>query len=821
MRIPIGWLSHHVDLTHLDPETLSDRLTIGGIEVEADECIGARHPGAVAGRIVSHEADDRPGLSWLQIDVGRAEPILVATRAPNLQQAPEGKTVAVALPGTVVFTDKGEGLLGLLTVTAREMFGRPSGGVGCSAMELGVGDDHTGVLELSDDVAPGTLLATALPAADGPERVLTVAILPNIARCQAILGVAREVGALTLNGTTLDVPEADVAIGSSDLDPLISDPSVCSRFAAAILEGVEVQPSPLWMQRRLLACGQQPRNNVVDVSNYVMMELGQPTHAYDADTLATPVLGVRRSRTGEVFKPLVAEDDATPDALPEGSPVITCNDEVVALAGVMGGFETRVTAGTTRLVLESANFDYISIRRSQAATLHYTEASSRFSRGVDPAKVERAVRRSVALLRETCPDLRVVQTGLSAPIDLADRPVCVTVTELNGALGTDLSTEQVVDQLQKVGLGVQIDGDTLTVAVPTSRPDITQPCDLYEEVARLHGYDRMPGTMPLEAVPTSLPSPGIRIRQAIEDTLVAAGLQQTLGYTLTSPELEAKLRAGHPNAPAPAYTRVTNPISEDRCVVRRSLLPHVLAAMADNFRHVDAFHAFELNVVAWPEQGDGGLPRESRRLAIAMSGLAVPPSLHDPKPRSVDAHDLMEVVQQLVHHLHIPAMRTIARTDVEGFHPGICAELTCAGRSLGHVGALHPQAATAFGMDGASVFIADLCADTLVELVPERFLTPTPPRHPGVRLDLSVVVAERVSAGDLEAALRASAGDLLREVTVFDVYAGKPIPEGHKAVGFRFALGARDRTLAMNEAEAARDAIVAHLGAELGAVLRT
>jgi len=821
MRIPLGWLSHHVELSDLNPETLSDRLTIGGIEVEADECIGARHAAALAGRIVHHEADDRPGLSWLKVDVGQTEPILVATRAPNLQADALGKAIAVALPGAVVFTDKGDGLLGLLTVTAREMFGRPSGGVGCSAMELGIGDDHSGVLVLDQAVIPGTPLAQVLPVEDGAERILTVAILPNIARCQAISGIAREVGALTLATTSLAVEEADVSMASSALDPQIADTAVCFRFGTAILEGIEVKPSPLWMQRRLLACGQQPRNNIVDVSNYVMMELGQPTHAYDADTLASPVLGVRRSRAGEVFKPLIADADDAPDALPEGSPVITCADTVVALAGVMGGYETRVTDTTTRLVLESANFDYISIRRSQAATLHCTEASSRFSRGVDPAKVERAIRRSVALLKETCPQIRVTQTGVSAPLALEDRPIEVTVDELNGALGTELSVDQVVVQLEKVGLGVTSADDTLTVHIPTSRPDITLPCDIYEEVARLHGYDRMPATMPMEAVPTSLPAPGIEIRRAIEDALVAAGLQQTLGYTLTSPELEAKLRAGHPDAPTPTYTRVTNPISEDRCVVRRSLLPHVLSAMAHNLRHVDAFHAFELNVVAWPEQGADGLPHETRRLSIAMSGEAVEPSLHMPKPRQVDAHDLMEIVHQLVKHLHLPAMRTIATSDVPGFHPGICAELTSDGRSLGHVGALHPQAATAFGMDGASVFIADLCADTLVDLVPERFLTPTPPRHPGARLDLSVVVEDDVAAGDLEAALRETAGDLLREVTVFDVYKGKPIPDGRKAVGFRFELGAPNRTLAMNEAEAARDAIVARLGERFGAELRT
>lgn len=820
MRLPLGWLGQHVNLSTMDPLALSERLTIGGVEVESDESIGLLSPLAVVGVVLSREADARPGLCWLTVDVGRAEPVLVATRSANLQAAAVGTRIAVALPGAALFAPKEGGLLGMLTVAAREMFGRPSGGVGCSAFELGAGEDHSGVLILDGQLAAGTPLSKVLSAMAGAERVLTVAILPNIARCQSILGSAREVGALAMMETALEVEEAPVVVGSSAQDPQVDDTTLCGRFATALIDGIVVGPSPLWMQRRLLACGQQPRNNVVDVSNYVMLELGQPTHAYDADTLPSLVLGVRRARAGELFKPLVADEDDAPTALPEGIPVITCDDNAVAMAGVMGGFETRVTDATTRLLLESANFDYIAIRRSQAATLTYTEASARFSRGVDPSLVERAIRRSVALLRETCPDIRVVSTGLHSAVSLDDRKLSLTVQQLNGALGTSLDAEQVAAQLGRVGLSVAADGDALVVSVPSSRPDITIPSDLYEEVARLHGYDRLPATMPLEPVPTHLPDPGIRIRAEIEDVLVAAGLQQTISYTLSSPELEAKLRAGSASAPVPAYATLTNPNSEDRRVFRRTLLAHLVACTAENLRHTSGFHAFELGVVARPEGGVDGLPVERRQLALVQCGLDTEPSMFHTQPRSVDAHDLVGVVRDLLAHLHIADVQWVANRDRVGFHPGICADVLVGGEVLGTVGALHPAAAAAFDLAGRKVFVAELDADALVAKVPERFLAPTPPRHPGVRLDISVIVDDSVSAGALEQTLREAASGLLRDVAVFDVYRGTPIPAGRKAVGFRFELGAAERTLAMSEAEAARETIVAALARVYGAELR-
>lgn len=825
MRIPLLWLGQHVDLDGISADTLSERLTIGGIEIEGDDALGVLHPATVVGRVVAWEADPkRAGLAWLTVDAGKAEPVLVATRSPNLQADCTGLAIAVALPGAQLFQARPDGNLTTLTVAAREMFGRPSGGVGCSALELGVGDDHTGVAVLNTDAPSGTPLSTVFSTrTQGTERVLTAAILPNIARCQSVLGVAREVGALAERPVSLDIALEPLELGSSPLDPTTEDADLCGFFSTALVEGVVVGPSPRWMQRRLLACGQQPRNNVVDVSNYVMMELGQPTHAYDADTLASLQLGVRRARDGDVFKPLVADDDDAPAPLPAGVPVITSDDGVVALAGVMGGHETRVTDGTTRLLLESAHFDYIAVRRSQAATLTYSEASARFSRDVDPSQIPVALARIVHLLRETCPDIQVVQTGCLSLGSLEPRPLSLSVSTLNHALGTELSAETVAAQLDRVALTSTLgpDGDTLTVQVPSSRPDITLPCDLMEEVARLHGYDRMPATMPIEAVPVHLPHPHIALRARIEDALVATGLQQTISYTLSSPTLEAKLRAGHKDAPEPPYVRLANPLSEDRAVFRRTVLAHLLVEAADNLRHSDGFHAFELGVVAWPEQeAADGLAREHKRLGIVMVGPELPPSLHAARPRAVDAHDLVGVLDHLTTHLHLPGVRREAATAV-GFHPGVCAALFTGDTCLGHFGAVHPAVAGAFGLPDQGVFIAELDADAVMDAVPERFMAPSPPRFPSVRLDISVVVEDTVSAGVLEQTLRRAGGEVLRQVAVFDVYQGEPLAAHQKAVGFRFEVGADNRTLAMPEAEAVRDRIVAALSDTHGAALRS
>lgn len=828
MRVPLHWLSTHVDIDGVDLQTLDDELTTAGAEIEATELQGFHHPDCVVGVLLEGGAL-RDGVAHFSVDVGRGAPISLVTKAPNLQGAQPGTKIALALPGVPIFVNK-KGALALMTVQSRETYGKPSEGVGCSGMELGLDDDHGGVLVLHTSAPAGTPVKDVVTASERAfaERVLTIAILPNIARCQSVVGVAREVGAIRSARFDDALPEADLEVASSpELDPSSEDAAVCDRFGVALLSGVKVGPSPLWMQKRLVAIGQQPINNVVDASNYVMMELGQPTHAYDADALPSLALHVRPSEPQEAFKPLVADADADPTLLPAGLPLITSGGVPVAQAGVMGGFESQVTAGTTRILLESAHFDPIAIRKSQAATLTFSESSARFSRGTDPAGVERAIRRIVQLLGETCPDLQVQGTGLYAPVPLPETTLQLDVPAMNAALGIQVSPERAAELLERAGFGVVASGHALTVTVPSFRGDVEGAHDLHEEVARLHGFDKMPATMPIEPVPQRPQPRDYRLRRAVEDQLAAAGLQQCLSYSLTARPVEDRLFAGQDAIPDRAYTTLKNPSTEDRAVLRRTLLGHLVEYVRDNKRHANRVHLFEVGPVFHPERSvdPDGLPLEPLHLGLVLWGARDPGSLHGAAHRPADFFDLVEVLETVLSHFH-PGVLTRTRATVAPFHPGVCAALSVQAPGdeapvlLGHLGELHPAVAAAFDLEGEHVFAAELDLGPLFARATDAFPAPGPARFPGIELDISLLVSDHVPAGELVAVTQESGGPLLQRVVVFDVYTGKGVDEGHKAVGLRLLFADPARTLRMEQAEAARDGVVAALHTRCGASLR-
>ena len=830
MRVPISWLGRHVSLDGVAPDTLSEQLTIAGSEIEHIDALGVLHPAVVVG-VITQAARVNDDVRAFQVDVG-GRAVSVVSKAPNLLDAGPGVRIAVALPGAQVFTRKEGGALALMLVQARETYGHASEAVGCSPFELGLGDDHSGVMVLDGGLEAGTPVADVVevPPDAAADRVLTIAILPNIARCQSVLGVAREVGAIRSAPAMLEVSEQALGFDpGSELSPTAADPAICDRFATALIDGVVVVPSPDWVQRRLVAAGQQPINNVVDASNYVMLELGQPTHAYDADALPSLRLHVRPSEPDEAFKPLVADDDATPTPLPGGLPLITSGGVPVAQAGVMGGYETQVSAGTTRLLLESAHFDPIAVRRSQAATLTFSESSARFSRGTDPAGCERAIRRILAVLAETCPHLVVRGAGLWAPTPLTEPVLELKVTELNAALGMSFTEDRVVELLERAAFTVAREkaGDTLHVTVPTSRQDVEGPHDLIEEVARLEGFDTMPSTMPVEPVPQRPQPRAVVLRRAVEDALVAAGLQQTLSYSLTSPELEDRLFAGESATPDRAYTTLLNPISEDRRVMRRTLLGHLVEHARDNLRHRPAVHLFEVGPVVHPEAATDpdGLPAEPMKVAVVMAGPVAPAGLHADAPRDADFFDLAAAIDGLLAHFHVGATGRVAAA-IAPFHPGICAAITvqagadAAPVTVGHMGELHPAVATAFQLNGRRVFAAELYLQPILDRATVAFHAPGPARFPGIDLDISLLVADDIPAAALVAAARSAGGPLIRGVTVFDLYAGKGIAPGQRALGLRLHVADASRTLRMEEGEAARDAIVAALDDGFGARLR-
>jgi phenylalanyl-tRNA synthetase beta chain len=865
VRVSLSWLSQLVDLDGVPVEELCERLTTAGVEVESVDPTGALHPEVVVG-VVAAVDRSAPELTWLEVDAGGPAPLRVVSRAPNLGGIAPGTRLALARPGAVIFEWK-DGQPKQKKVAAAKLKVGTSEGVGCSAKELGIGDDHSGVLLLEGPGAPalpdglrlrqpgapaGAPLAAALAwDAEGAlaDTSLLLAILPNIARCQSMVGVAREVGALLdrpLRGQievaegagrggartwpvlTRDNDALDDFPNDDALVPTTADPALCGRFAALRLDGVAVGPSPAWLQRRLLQAGLQPVNNVVDATNYAMIELGQPSHAYDAAALPAARLGVRRSRAGEAFKGLLAEAEAAAQPVPEGCPVIVSDDQIVALAGVMGGYGARVTAATTAVLLEVASFDNIAVRKSQQQNLMFSESSARFSRGVDPALVALAARRIVAVLAESCPALHVAGVGLLAAAPIQRRALRLDLDRLRAALGLPAADDEVASALQRAGLGVTGAGPgALAVEVPSSRQDIEHEADLWEEVARLLGYDRLPETMPVEPIPAAGTDRRLQLREELVDLAVRAGLTETWSYTLSSPELEERLRAGG-GAPAPGYATLSNPGSVEKRALRRTLLAHLLECAAHNRRHTAGVHIFEQGVVVLPELPGlmPALPGERERLALLMVGPVEAEGLHQPSPRPADVHDLAGVIAELLDGLHVPGWRVEAlppEADRAPLHPGVAARVVVDGPEgpveLGRYGQVHPLVARAFDLGEAVVLVGELDVDAVVARSQRFFFAPGPPRFPEISLDVALIVDQAVSAAALCGTTRAAGGALLRDVVVFDVYQGKHVPAGKQAVGLRLRLGA-ERTLEMREAEALRGAVLDALGAAHGAELR-
>jgi phenylalanyl-tRNA synthetase beta chain len=823
MYAPISWIREFV-AADADVETIARRLTTAGIEVDGVRRVGVANPRVVAARILNLQASPSlPGLLALQLDVGAETPLDVVSRAPNLTADSEGRWVAVALDGATVFSSRLGG--GPEDVQAGTSHGLRSEGMLLSERELGIGDRHGGVLFLPE-MTPGGRLDRYLQDVLRHEAVLDIAILPNIARCLAIVGIAREIAAV------MDLPPpADPKLaaieelcgapsspeGTPDLDP-----ALCNRLSTALVTGLEVRESPIEVQQRLRLCGVEPINNIVDASNYVMLELGQPTHAYDAARLASLDLTVRGAAPGERFQPLTQED-GEPAELPEGAVVVDAGGEAVALAGVVGGRATAIDRATQSVLLESANFSPIAIRRSQAVTKQHTSASMRFTRAVDPALTMPAIGRIVQILRQTCPNLAVEWVrDQSLGREALTRSIRLSVVEVNDSLGSNLDAEQCRQILRRLGLSVEIlaGGDALDIVVDSAREDLQGPADLVEEIARIHGFDALPATFPADAVAGTGRGGAVDGRELARAALVEAGLREVITYSLTSTEVEQNLLAGDPAAPAPAHVRLINPQSVERSVLRRSLLPELLLCVARNQRHAAGCHIFEIGSIYLPDAPGPAptLPAQPTRIALAMSGPLNPAGLNVGAGGEAGFFDAVAAIELLGRRLLVPRL-SLARVNQPPFQANACAVVRVGQQVLGHVGVVHPRVARAFGLAG-SVVAADLDLQALLNSAGGPVAVREIPRFPVTTFDLSFVVPEDQAAGELSEAAGEALGDWLQDLAVFDVYRGPGVAEGFKAVGLRFAVAAATHAVTSDEGRQLSEQVVATLSQRFGAALR-
>jgi phenylalanyl-tRNA synthetase beta chain len=834
MKIPLSWLREYVDVT-VPVAQLVERLTLAGLEVAGVRLIGVEPPPGlrvkgedrgpvwerdriVLARVVKTEKHpDADKLKLVTVEYAAPTTKVVVTGAPNIKVGDSGQYAILGLEGFEYF-DGHATPKALKRLKATKIRGVPSDAMLCSQFELGISDEHEGIILWDQEPAKvGTPLVDVLG-----DVVLEIDVLPNMARCLAMIGVAREVTALT--GQTLRLPPAGVGAGgepiAGQVEVAIEDPALSRRYAAALLRNVTVGPAPEWMQRRLSYAGMRPINNVVDVTNYVMLEWGQPLHAFDHDALLKrsggkpPRITVRPARRGEVLRTLDNQDrELTPDNL-----VIADEAGPIALAGVMGGADTEVGPATKNVLLESANFDFVSIRRTMRQFNLPSEASARFSRGIHPETVKPAAQRAAELMRQHAG--ATVCRGLvdTYPAPLPPQVITLELAEVKRQLGVDFPAAEAVRILKALEFGVeQPAATTLRVTTPPHRVDVQAgSADLIEELARVYGYDRLPATLLADQLPEQRGNRPLELEEHVRDLLADAGLQEVITYSLATPDQEARL-----GLPQGEYVRLLNPISSERSVMRRTVLAGVLEVTANNLRHEGDVRLFEVGPVYLPRP-DAKLPDEPRRLALVLTGARRPEYWADagagPVP-ALDFFDLKGIVEALAEDLHLPGV-TYRKSSATYLHPGRSAELLVNAKPAGSFGQLHPKVAEQFDLGGRVVLAAELDLEAILGAVPERYAYVPVPRFPAALRDVAVIVDEAVTAERVLAELRAGGGDLLRGVRLFDVYRGGSIPAGSKSLAFALSYQADDRTLTDKEVDRAHKKIEERLKRVLGAQVR-
>jgi phenylalanyl-tRNA synthetase beta chain len=796
MRISYGWLSQYVDLP--PAEELAARLTAVGLEVEAVERMGRDLDGVVAARVAHLEKHPQAEkLSVVRVDAGQGEPLQIVCGARNFQV---GDAVPLATVGTV--------LPGGARVDRVRLRGIDSFGMLCSERELALGEGGAGLLILPRDTIPGTPLARLLGLED---TVLEVNVTPNRPDALSHLGIAREVAALT--GQAVRPPPALLAeAGEPAAEAVrvrIEAPAKCARYAARVIEGIRVAPSPAWLARRLESCGIRSISNVVDATNFVLLELGHPLHAFDLDRVAGREIVVRTARSGETLTTLDAKERSLdPDDL-----VIADRDRGSALAGVMGGGGSEISALTTRVLLESAWFAPVGIRRTSKRHGLKTEASYRFERGADPGMVIPALDRCAALIAELAGG--VVRRGV---VDENPRPFEPDVVRLRWArpseiLGTEVPREETRRVLVALGFEERAgDADASSWAVPSWRQDVALEEDLVEEVVRARGYDAIPETLPGLALETPALTTEAEVAARIRTALEAVGFSEAVNFSFVAPgDLEAFDPASRP-------VPLRNPLSAELAVMRTSLVPSLLRNVGANLRQrVEDVRLYELARVYAAAPGPGDEPAlEGARAAGVLVGRRSPHGWGAPGG-AVDFFDAKGAVWAVLEALGIRA--SLEPSSASWAHPRAAAEVVAGARRLGTVAEVHPRLAAAFELPrGVLAFELDQEAlDAAAHLTPRYGGIP---RFPAVLRDLAIVVEERVGAELVLGVIRSE--PLVERATLFDVYRGAPIPEGKKSFALALRYRAPERTLTDAEADAAHARIVERLRSDpgIGAELR-
>ena len=795
MKLNRKWLNEEfVDLSGVPDREFVETMTIAGQKVETYERLDAELRNVVVGRVVSITRHTNSDHMWVcQIDVGAGEPVQIVTGAQNVH---EGDLVPVAqhnswLPGGV-------------HITKGKLRGEVSNGMLCSLKELGLTLNdfpyaiEDGIWILQEDCKPGDDINTVI---GNDDTVVDFEITNNRPDCYSILGLAREAAAafnkpmrhhdpVVRGGAAGELSELlEVEVPAEDL---------CRRYTARMVRNVKIAPSPKWLRQRLRANGVRPINNIVDITNYVMLEYGQPMHAFDYRYVGSGKIIVRRSEPGEVLTTL----DGNVRTLTPGMLVIADETKPIGLAGIMGGENSEIMDDTVDVVFESANFNGTSIRQTALALGMRTEASGKFEKNIDPLLTLPAVDRACELV-ELLGAGEVMDGVIDVLNDIPEpRTIELEPDRINALLGTDISEADMVEYLRR--LEIPVEGHE--IRVPSWRPDLVGMADIAEEVGRLFGYNNIPTTTFRGAATEGGYTEAMKLENRAGSLCRSLGYSEILTYSFVSPSIFDQIRLPEDSSLRNAM-RIQNPLGEDASIMRTVALPSMLAILArNNAYHNDAVKLYELAKVYLPKPGQI-LPDEPKHLVLGTYGE------HE------DFFKMKGEIEAFLRGMNVPEARYTAEKHDPTFHPGRCARVSVGGVDLGCFGQIHPLVARSYGIDG-EIFAAELNFTALLSLqLPEKTYTPLP-KYPAVTRDIAVVCGDSVTVAALSDCIRAAGGKLLRSVELFDIYRGKGIASGSKSAAFRLTLRADDRTLTDADSDGVVSAVLATLEKELNAKLR-
>jgi phenylalanyl-tRNA synthetase beta chain len=802
MKVSLNWLKEYVDI-EMSHDELGHELTMAGLEVEGIEPVGQGLDDILVSKIIDVEPHpDADTLSLCQVDMGR-ETAQVVCGAPNLEP---GSLVPIAPPGSVLPDGT--------SIEETKIRGQISRGMLLAEDEMGLTDDHSGIMVLPPELVPGESLSSVYPLSDW---VFDLSITPNRPDWTSVIGVAREIAALT--GKNLKLPDININEGGPPIDDLTSvtldDPLGCPRYSAGMLMGVELGPSPFWMRYRLYTSGIRSINNIVDVTNYVLMEMGQPLHSFDYDRLKENRIVVRRAEKGDSFTTL----DGETRKLNQDILMIRDGQRQVALAGIMGGLNSEIFAGTVNVLVESAFFDPVTTRRGSKWLGLSTEASYRFERGIDIGGVTDALKRSLILMNELAGG--IISTGIidNYPKKFTFPLIHLQAEKTNRLLGTALSSKKIGQYLEALGIEVSdMTEDALTARPPSHRVDLIRDVDLMEEVARLDGYDNIPVTYPSIRPSEDKEKDDLLFRDRARQIMTGLGFSEVITYSFITPDSAERLGA-EKNDPLRSFVEILNPLSIDQSVMRTSLIPGLLNSIKTNIFHDEK----DLKLFEWGRifihEKDEKLPSERVFLAGVITGRYHERAWNR-RERMVDFYDVKGAVQTLLKALGLKESAFVKESNIPGYDNDVCCSIHLGDLKIGSLGKVARDVAAAFEIEKEDVYLFEIDIRALLEKFTGAVTFIPFAKFPAVYRDISIIVDRDLESSKILEEVRKAGGELVESIDIFDVYEGKKIDPREKSIAFSISYRSKEGTLDGEEINSLHESIIERLKTKTGGRLK-